>query len=124
MSIAGRLLPIGIIFLITVGFGFWVSSRGKPYPTLLFNIHKLIALGGVILASVRVFSLNPFLVFPPVVLALIAAAAICAISMFATGAVMSIKEEETRLILVIHRIGPVIITILSGLAVYLGGLIA
>ncbi len=42
------ILP-GFLFLIIIGFGLWVSKVGKPYNNLLFYIHKLIALGAVIL---------------------------------------------------------------------------
>ena len=122
MSIAGILLPVGILFVITVGFGFWVSRMGKPYHALLFNIHKLVALGGVILGSIRIFKLDPLAEFPLLVIGLLGVAAVCVITMFATGAVMSIKEEETRLVLTIHQISPFLIIILMGLAVYLLGL--
>ena len=122
MSIAGILLPTGILFVITVGFGFWVSRMGKPYHALLFNIHKLVALGGVILGSIRIFKLDPLAEFPLLVIGLLGVAAVCVITMFATGAVMSIKEEETRLVLTIHQISPFLITISMGLAVYLLGL--
>jgi antibiotic biosynthesis monooxygenase (ABM) superfamily enzyme len=122
MSIAGKLLPVGILFVITVGFGFWVSRVGKPYHALLFNIHKLVALGGVILTTVRIFRLDPFAEFPLIVIVLVAAAAVCVIATFATGAVMSIKEQEIRPILTIHQISPFLIVIFMGLAVYLLGL--
>ena len=122
MSIAGILLPTGILFVITVGFGFWVSRMGKPYHALLFNIHKLVALGGVILGSIRIFKLDQLAEFPLLVIGLLGVAAVCVITMFATGAVMSIKEEETRLVLTIHQISPFLIIILMGLAVYLLGL--
>ena len=122
MNIAGILLPAGILFVITVGFGFWVSWIGKPYHALLFNIHKLVALGGVILGSIRIFKLDPLAEFPLLVVGLLGVAAVCVITMFATGAVMSIKEEETRLVKTIHQISPFLITVLVGLAVYLLGL--
>jgi hypothetical protein len=38
----------GILFLLTLAFGFWVSHLRKPYNSLLFNIHTLIALGSVV----------------------------------------------------------------------------
>ncbi len=44
----------GIGFLLTLISGFGVSSAGKPYNGILFNIHKLIALAAVILTGVQV----------------------------------------------------------------------
>jgi hypothetical protein len=37
----------GILFALTFAFGFGSSRAGKPYNGLLFNAHKLIALGAV-----------------------------------------------------------------------------
>ncbi len=47
----------GILFALTLAFGFWLSHAGKPYNGLLFNVHKLIALGAVVLAVLRLASL-------------------------------------------------------------------
>ena len=43
-----------ILFFISVCFGFWVSKLGKPYNGVLFNIHKLVALSGVVLTILKV----------------------------------------------------------------------
>jgi len=39
------LLYIGVFFIFILISGFWVSNSGKPYNSLIFNIHKLIGLG-------------------------------------------------------------------------------
>jgi hypothetical protein len=49
---------------------------------------------------------------------LIAVAVVGVVSMFAAGALMSIKEEESRLALTIHQAASVLITITMILAVY------
>lgn len=100
-----------ILFLITVGFGFWVSKVGRPYHSGLFNIHKLVALAGVVLAVLRfrsVFSIGTLTSW--ILLALILTG-FSVILLFASGAVMSIREDEPGIALFIHRAGPVIIAI-------------
>ena len=112
------ILP-GFLFLVIIGFGIWTSRSGKPYNNLLFNIHKLIALGAVILTGIRIFRLDPFNTFPTLAILLIALAVLCTIGMFATGAVMSIKDELPRAALVVHRLFPAAILVSLFIAFYL-----
>ena len=118
MIIAARFIPSAILFLVIIGFGIWVSRLGKPYHGLLFNIHKLIALGAVILTGARIWRMDPLNEFSRSVIIPLAIAVIFVMSMFATGAIMSIREGETKIPLLIHQIGPIIITLSIGLAVY------
>lgn len=110
MDIIQQWIIPGIFFLGTVGFGFWVSKAGKPYNGLLFNIHKLIALGAAILTGIRVFKLNPFSTFPNLVIILFGLAVFGVISMFATGAIMSIRDQENRAAQLMHQVSVGIIT--------------
>ena len=111
------ILP-GVLFLLIIGFGLWVSKVGKPYNNLLFNIHKLIALGAVILTALRIVKLDPFTTFPNMAILLITLAVLCVIGMFATGAVMSIKDVVPKAALLVHRILPPIIFISVSISIY------
>lgn len=113
------LWPTGILFLVIIGFGFWTSRLGKPYNWLLFNIHKLIALGAVILAGIRIWRMDPLSTFPNLEIMLIALAVLGVISMFATGAIMSIQDEVKRIFQWIHRISAVVIALSLASALYL-----
>ena len=104
------IIPV-VLFLVTLGFGFWVSKGGRPYHSILFNIHKLVALAGVVLTVMRIRS--GFLPGPLSgwIIATLAAIVLGVITLFATGAIMSIREDEPGLALWFHRVGPVIIVI-------------
>lgn len=108
----------GILFLVTIGFGFWVSQTGKPYPGLLFNIHKLIALGAAVITGIRIIKLDPLLTFPAAVIALTALSVLSVIAMFATGAMMSIQDRVRRTPKLIHQVSAIIITGSMLLALY------
>jgi len=112
------ILP-GSLFLIIIGFGLLVSKFGKPYNFLLFNIHKLIALGAVILTGIRVIKLDPFVTLPSMAVVLIGLAVLGVIGMFATGAIMSIKDVVPRAALMVHRIFPAVIASSLLIAVYI-----
>jgi hypothetical protein len=103
-------LPI-IAFVLTLAFGFWVSNVGKPYNGLLFNVHKLIALGAVIATIVqltKVFRNDNSLAF---IILLLVVATLCVIALFASGALMSLGKMDYALMLTVHRIAPVVLFI-------------
>ena len=41
METLSKFTAPGVVFILTLIFGFWLSSTGKPYNGVLFNIHKL-----------------------------------------------------------------------------------
>lgn len=111
MIIIAPLLVALILFVITVGFGIWVGKTGRPYNPALFNIHKLIALAGVVIAVLRLKSSFPLAVHSGWMAAILAAAASSVVMLFATGGVMSIRKDEPGIALFFHRAGPVIIVL-------------
>jgi len=63
--------------------------------------------------------MNPLSKFPTSAVLLIAIAVVCVIAMFATGAVMSVREEKSRIVLSIPQIAPALIAFSMGWVVYL-----
>lgn len=120
-SLSKLALP-GVLFALTLAFGFWLSNIGKPYNGLLFNVHKLIALGAVVLAIVQLTRvpslLTPFSSFGAVGLVL---AAVAIIALFVSGALMSAGKLEYVLMLTLHRIGLAALVIGCALALYVLG---
>jgi hypothetical protein len=120
MSLFESLFPTIILLVVIAGFGIWVNRVGKPYPVVLFNFHKLIALGALILTGVRLFRFDPLATFPNVILILISLAGLSVIVLFATGAVMSIQPEVKPVFQWIHGISMVIVagSIAAGLLLF------
>ena len=104
MSILSTYSTSFIGFLVTMAFGFWLEKIGKPYNGILFNVHKLIALGTVILASVQVY--KTFKVIEPQSLLVISliGAAICTLVLFASGAFLSIGNIKYETAKLVHNI--------------------
>ena len=118
MDLVKHFSAIGLIFLGTVGVGFWVSRLGKPYNAILFNIHKLLALAGVVLVVLRLMRLDPFVDFPLLALVLIGAAFLGVLALFISGAFLSIQEEISGVVLSIHRVSSVVVAFTSLAALY------
>ncbi len=97
----------GILFILTIPFGFLLSQAGKPYNSLLFNIHKLAALGAVVWAAIQIAKM---LQQPGwLLIATLIAAALCIVALFVTGALMSAGQLDYALMLSIHRVAPVVL---------------
>jgi hypothetical protein len=109
----------GIVFLLTLAFGVWLSNSGKPYNGILFNFHKLIALGATILTSIQLFKIlkDTGIQVVPILLVVIAVA--CVVALFATGALMSMEKMSYQVALTIHRLAPILVVIAIAVTVYL-----
>lgn len=118
-STLSKFMTPGILFLLTPVFGLWLSRLGKPYNGLLFNVHKLIALGAVIAIALQVNKALKGAAQPPLLFIMIALAAICVIALFVSGAMMSAEKLSYAAMLAIHRIAPFLLVMALGAAVYL-----
>jgi hypothetical protein len=119
MDIFSKFVTSGILFALTLAFGFWLSRLGRPYNGILFNIHKLIALGTVILATVAVFNLTKEVDLQILVIVLFVTVGLCAVSLFASGALMSLEKLGYSITLVVHRIAPILVVIAMGMIFFL-----
>lgn len=103
-------------FLLTVAFGFWLSRLGKPYNGLLFNVHKLVALGAVVLAGLQVRDLLKMSEQQNLLIVLIFLIGVCVLALFVSGAFLSIGNVEYRIVKFIHNIAPVALVFAVALA--------
>jgi hypothetical protein len=108
------ILP-SILFLLTLITGFWLSRVGKPYNHVLFTIHKLIALGTVVLTGIQTINQLRGMEASSLVSVLLIVAALCVITLFASGALMSAGKLDYALMLSIHRIASFILVVGLGL---------
>ena len=112
------ILP-GIIFLFTLASGLWLSNAGKPYSNFIFTIHKLVALGAVVLAAIQMVRGFKTAGASPLTIILFVLAILAVIALFATGALMSLDKEPYKVWLLIHQIAPAVMALASASVVYL-----
>ena len=114
-----KFLASGILVLLTLVFGVWLSLSGKPYNGLLFNIHKLIALGAVVVTAVQLYRLLKGTQIPVSHIVLIVVAGLCVVALFFSGAMMSAGKLDYQVMLAIHRIALILMVIVMAVTVYL-----
>lgn len=121
MDIANKFVTPGIIFLLTLVFGFWLSRAGKPYNGVVFNLHKLIALAAVVITTVQVYGLLKVARPQALPIVLLVLAGLAVVALFVTGALMSADKFVYGLLRLIHNVAPFVAVIGLALAIYLLG---
>lgn len=119
METTSKFILPGILLLLALAFGFWLHILGKPYNGLLFNVHKLVALGAVVFAVIQTYNLLKGVDVPLVVVALAAVCVLCVVALFATGAFMSIGNLPNVPLLTMHRIALIVLPLSAATLMYL-----
>jgi hypothetical protein len=118
MDFITKLITPVILFVLTLVFGFLLSRQGKPYNSVLFNIHKLTALGGVISIIVRLYN-TMNIANSPMLFVMLIMMGICVVTLFVSGALMSLGKLHYKFTLAVHRITPILAIAAMGTAIYL-----
>ncbi len=109
MSNSTLITGISILFIITVIAGIVLTLLGRPLNAVLFNVHKLIGIGMVVLsviAFVRLFKLETLPEGPVKLLVVIAA--ISLIALIATGGLLSFDKFSSKFVVILHAISTLV----------------
>lgn len=121
MDTTARFVTPGIVFLLTLASGLWLSRSGKPLKTGIFTIHKLIALATVVVTALQIYNALKIVVVPSTVIALVIVIGLCAVALFVTGALMSADKPGYRSLLTVHNLAPLLAVIAGVAVIYLLG---
>jgi len=120
-TITSKLIVAGILFLFTLISGVIVSRSGRPLSIGLVTVHKLIAVGTVVLVGMAVNQLyktvdgKAFIETSVMVIS-----AILFLALIATGALLTREEMQLpEVLLKIHQVAPLLTLISSTVTVYL-----
>lgn len=120
-TITSKLIAAGILALLTLVSGTIVSRAGKPQNIWLVSIHKLIAVGTVVLIVMAVNQLYKSAdgrLF--VILSIMVLSAVLFLALIATGAFLTREEMELpAFVLRVHQIVPLLALASSSLTIYL-----
>ena len=99
-----KLFISGIVFIITLVSGIWLSKTGKPYQTLPFNLHKLIALAFIVITYFIYRSIFKSIDTYNLALILTIICGLVAVVLLATGGMLSQAGEVKNSLVVVHKI--------------------
>lgn len=122
-----NLNPNSILFLVySAGFfllifvsGFLTKRSSKPYPVIILNIHKLIALGTLVYLTIIIVRMDNAIPLTQAQLTVgILSAALFALTII-TGGLSSIDKPMPDILLKLHRVAPYLTVLSTAAALYL-----
>lgn len=102
-----KLILNGLVFILTIASGVWLSKLGKPYNSQIFNLHKLIALGFIIYTFVIGKNMIKSIDINGLMWLLIIVSIIFVIALITTGGILSIKDKAKNLWILAHTISSI-----------------
>lgn len=108
-----------VLFLLVFVSGFWISRSGKPYPILLFTLHKLAGLGVLVFLALQFSKAHQAAPLNAVQIAIMALAALCFITLIATGGLSSVEKVMPAAVRKSHQILPYLAVLTAGASLYL-----
>lgn len=119
MSIVSKIIGTGLLFLLTIVSGIWLSNSGKPLNTLIFTIHKLTALAAVIFTAIVIRNLLKNVEIKTVILTLIIVTGLFVLALFVSGGLLSLGKPVNNIISAIHSVTPIPTVITIAMTIYL-----
>lgn len=118
-TITSKFIAIGGLFLLTLVSGVVLSLMGKPLNTAVFTIHKLAAMGGIILLAVNIFNLNKVVDVNALNLAMIVISGVLFLGLIVSGAFLSFEKPALLVFVRVHQIVPVLALVSAAVSIYL-----
>lgn len=120
-TITNKLIAAGILSLLTLVSGVIVTRSGRPLSLGLVTIHKLIAVGSVVLigmaASQLLKTANGKVVFEISVMVI---SGILFLALIATGALLTREEMQLpAIVLKIHQVAPLLAILSSAVSIFM-----
>jgi hypothetical protein len=119
--ITSKLIAAGILFLLTLISGVILSRSGRPLNIGLVTIHKLIAVGTVVLVGMAVYQLYKTADGKVIIeMSFMIITGILFLTLIATGALLTREEMQLpEVVLKLHQAAPFLALISSSINIYL-----
>jgi len=118
-SIELRIISCGILLLISIISGIWLSKLGRPLNTAVFTIHKLISILVIILMVVVIYNYQKTITIEKTEWIFIIITGFIFLITVLTGALLSFDKPVNNIILTLHRISSILVIVSSILTIYI-----
>ena len=119
MNLTAKLIGIGVLFILVIITGFYITREGKPYNSALFNTHKLIALAGTVLIGILIYKLQQGMELSLFVGTLLTIAGVMFLLLIVSGGLLNLEISFSKILKWIHRIVTGMAIIITTLLFYL-----
>ncbi|MGD8587000.1 MAG: hypothetical protein PVH65_14415 [Chloroflexota bacterium] len=116
--VSPRILYCGLGFVITGLSGILLSHSGRPLNSMIFAVHKLVAVATIILTVVSVRDLYKSAAIQAPQPALIGIMALVFVALLASGALLSFDKLALAIVLRVHQVAPLLAMGFTALTIY------
>ena len=113
-----RFIFVELLFIIVMIAGYRLSRKGKPYNEIIFNLHKLGALGAAVIIGLTVNKSHQSMPADSFQLNLLVMTALCFSIMIISGGFLSIDRTIPTAIKRLHQIVPYLTILSATLTLY------
>ena len=116
-----KVVSMGAGFLVIILSGYWLSRSGKPYSTLVFTVHKLIALAAIVLLGITVYRINQAGALSAVEVLAAIVTGLFFLGTMGTGGALSIPSDKAMPAIVhkLHQVTPYLTVLSTAVTLYL-----
>ena len=114
-----RFVSAGLVFLLILPSGLWLSHIGKPYSSALFNVHKLIGFGLFVFLAINVLRVNQANPLSALQQAACLIAGLFFLATIVTGGLVSIPQAMPGVLSVAHKLLPYLTVVSTLTSLYL-----
>jgi Na+/glutamate symporter len=108
-----KIIAAILFFLISIATGIWLTNNGKPLNPWIFNTHKLIALAAAVFTGLVIRNLLKSFETDAIFITMVILLVLFYLSLFVTGGLLSVEKEFPGIVLMLHKIAPALVLILS-----------
>ncbi|MFN2217924.1 MAG: hypothetical protein ACK2UA_04920 [Anaerolineae bacterium] len=106
MNATTWLVTTGLLFLLKLAAGYWLSRSGKPYNVGISTIHKIISLLAIASIALTVRSLRQGAGLTGAQIAALVVAGLLFLTAIGTGGVLSMDRPAPTIVSLVHKVTP------------------
>ena len=116
-----RFVVAGAFFLLILLSGYWLSRSGKPYSTIVFTVHKLVALAAIGVLGVTVYRINRAGALSALELLAAIMTGLFFLGTMVTGGMLSVPTDKAMPAIVhkLHQVTPYLTVLSTAVTLYL-----
>jgi hypothetical protein len=119
MSTATRIAITGLLFLLKLLSGYWLSRTGKPYSVGISTIHKVLSLLTVASIGLTVRHLRQGVGLSGAQIGGLVVNGLLFLAAIGTGGVLSMDRPVHTAVSIVHKVAPYVAAISTVVTIYL-----
>ena len=119
MDATARVAVTGLLFLLKLATGYWLSRRGKPYNVGISTLHKIISLLVIASIALTVRYLRRGAGLSGAQVGALVVSGVLFLVAIGTGGVLSMVRPAPAIVSIAHKVAPYLALVSTAVTIYL-----